>query len=263
MASGCARQERLVVPALVRIFERFYGPTIPAPRLERSSKRASRANWALCTAGAFAVCALVLLADPAAGQQLGNRITFDSLQLSALSVDVGSVRPRQVVPATIFGIAADYGKLSQSLRLRFEGSYWESRLTDDVTRAFTDSLRHIITDPSHDDAVVYSQVNMYDVTMGLSARWIPMQSSVFQPFIGAGVGVHVINAEGPLIDGTFVERLFDTISTGLFGEAGMLFKPLPRFGVDGRLRVDLVNGFRAVSARAGGVYYFGPLRRSL
>jgi hypothetical protein len=231
--------------------------------LERSSERASRAVWARRVSAAVAICVPCLLARPVAGQQLGNRITFDSLQLSALSIDVGSIRPRQVVPATIFGIAADYGKLSQSLRLRFEGSYWESRLKDEVTKAFTDSLHRVITDPSHDDAVVYSQVTMYDVTMGLSARWVPLQTSLFQPFVGAGIGVHVINAEGPLIDGTFVERLFDNISTGLFGESGIQFKPLPRFGVDGRLRVDLVNGFRAVSARAGGVYYFGPLRRSL
>jgi hypothetical protein len=209
------------------------------------------------------MCASVLLARPLAGQQLDNHVTFDSLQLSSLSVDLGGIRPSQVVPATIFGIAADYGKLSRSLRLRFEGSYWESRLTDEVTRAFTDSLRRIVVDPSHDDVIVASRVSMYDVTMGLSARWVPMQSSVLQPFVGAGVGIHVINAEGPLIDNTFVERLFDNISTGLFVESGLLFKPLPRFGVDGRVRGDLVNGFRAMSMRVGGVYYFGPLRRTL
>ena len=116
--------------------------------------------WARRVSVAIAICAPFLLTRPAAGQQLGNGITFDSLQLSALSIDVGTIRPRQLVPATIFGIAADYGKLSQSLRLRFEGSYWESRLKDDVMKAFTDSLHHIITDPSHDDAVVYSQVTM-------------------------------------------------------------------------------------------------------
>jgi hypothetical protein len=32
-------------------------------------------------------------------------------------------------------------------------------------------------------------------------------------------------------------------------------------GVDGRARGDLLNGFRAVSLRVGGMYYFGPLGR--
>jgi len=195
-------------------------------------------------------------------QGLTNRITFDSLQLSAMGMDVGGIRPSQTEPATIFGLAADYGRLSRTLRLRLETSYWESRLTDEVVRTFTDSLRRILVDPSRDDVFRYSRVNLYDVTLGVSARYEPLQTAVLQPFVGVGVGVHVINAEGPLIDNTFVERLLDNISTGLFAETGLLFKPLPRIGVDGRVRGDLVNGFRALSVRVGGVYYFGPLRRT-
>jgi hypothetical protein len=196
-----------------------------------------------------------------AAQPLGSRIQFDSLQLSALGLDVGRIKPSQTEAASVFGIAADYGKLSRTLRLRFEGDYWESRLTDEVIRTFTDSLRRIIADPSKDDEVRYSRVSLYDVTMGVSARYMPLQSAVLEPFVGLGVGIHVINAEGPLIDGTFVERLLDNISTGLFAETGVMFKPLPRVGVDGRVRGDLVNGFRALSVRLGGVYYFGPIRR--
>lgn len=208
----------------------------------------------------LACCALVLVTST--GQaQLTNRIQFDSLQLSALSMDVGGIRPRQTVPATVFGLAADYGRLSRTLRLRLEVSYWESRLADEVVRTFADSLRRIISDPSGDDVVRYSRVTLYDVALGANVRWVPMQTALVQPFIGGGVAGHVINAEGPAIDGTFVERVFDSISTGLFVESGVMLKPLPRFGVDGRVRGDLVNGFRAVSVRVGGIYYFGPLRR--
>ncbi len=203
-----------------------------------------------------------LVSTPVAGQSLGSRIGFDSLQLSALSLDVGHIIPSQSEAATIFGIAADYGRLSSTLRLRFEGSFWESRLTDRVVQSYLDSLRRRITDPSRDDVATPSRVNFYDVTMGVGARYLPMQGTVFQPYAGAGIGVHVINAEGPLIDGTFVERLFDNISTGLFVESGVVFKPLQRIGVDARIRGDLVNGFRSVSIRAGGTYWFGQLRRS-
>lgn len=200
---------------------------------------------------------------PALGAQgLTQRLTLDSLQLSSLSIDYGGIQPSQSEPARIFGLVADYGRLSSTLRLRLEASYWESRLTDDVVRTFADSLHRIIVDPSGDDAVIPSRVTLYDVTMGLGVRWMPRQATVVQPFVGAGIGAHVINAEGPIIDGTFVERLFDNISTGLYAETGVVLKLLPRFGVDGRARGDLVNGFRALSLRAGGVYYFGPLRRA-
>ena len=205
---------------------------------------------------------MMSLGRPLDAQALSSRLGLDSLQLSAMGMDVGLIRPSQTEPASVFGISADYGRLSRTLRLRLEAGYWESRLTDEVIRTFTDSVKRIISDPSKDDVVRYSRVTLYDVTMGMSVRYMPLQTAVLQPFAGLGVGVHVINAEGPLIDGTFVERLLDNISTGLFTEAGVMFRPLPRIGVDGRVRGDLVNGFRALSVRVGGVYYFGPLRRT-
>ncbi len=177
-------------------------------------------------------------------------------------MEVGAVRPAMTEPATIYGLAADYGRLSRTLRLRFEVGYWESRLTDAIVKTFTDSVSSVINDPSGDDVVPYSRVSVYDVAMSVGVRWLPKQATVVQPFVGGGIGVHIINAEGALISGTFVERLFDVISTGVFAETGVHLRPLPRIGLESRVRCDLLNGFRALSVRAGGVYYFGPLRRS-
>lgn len=206
---------------------------------------------------------VALLAAPALdAQALGRRLTLDSLQLSMLGIDYGAITPSQSEPTRVLGFAVDYGRLSSTLRLRLEASYWESRLTDEVVRTFADSLHRIITDPAGDDGIIPSRVTLYDVTMGAGVRWMPRQATVVQPFVGTGVALHVINAEGPIIDGTFVERLFDNISTGLFAESGVVLKLLPRFAVDARARGDLVNGFRALSVRVGGVYYFGPLRRA-
>jgi len=197
----------------------------------------------------------------AGAQAVGTRIGFDSLELSALTVDGGSIRPAQAERSRVVGLTVDYGPLSRALRLRLEAGYWESRLTDAVVRTFIDSLRRIIADPSGDDMVIRSRVSLYDIAMGASVRWLPLQSSLLQPFAGGGIAVHVINAEGPLIDGTFVERLFDEASIGPFAEVGMVLKPLPRIGLESRLRGDLFNGFRSLSLRAGAIYYFGPLRR--
>jgi hypothetical protein len=228
--------------------------------LARFSERDWCARIAVRARAAVALCAMVAGAGQVSAQSLGGHITFDSLQISALSADVGAIRPSQADQTTIYGIAADYGKLSRTLRLRFEGSYWQSRLTDAVTRAFVDSLNHLASIPGA-GGVKSTRVNVYDVTVGGSVRWVPMQSAVIQPFGGVGIAMHVINAEGPLIDGTFVENLFDSFSTGLFAEAGAAFKPVKEFGIEARARADLVNFFRSVSLRAGGVYYFGPLRR--
>src|SRR5665811_593443 len=50
-ASACARRARSVARALARTFERFFGPTTRAPRLQRSSEPGSRANLASAHSG--------------------------------------------------------------------------------------------------------------------------------------------------------------------------------------------------------------------
>lgn len=74
------------------------------------------------------------------------------------------------------------------------------------------------------------------------------------------MAAHVINAEGQLVDGTFVERALDNIAAGLFVSAGISIKVVRHFGIEGGGRVDLLSGFRSAQVRAGGAYYFGHIR---
>jgi hypothetical protein len=116
-------------------------------------------------------------------------------------------------------------------------SFWESRYTDAAVAAFLDSLRRSVSDPTNDFSVVNSHVQVYDVIFSAAARWQSSSAVAIRPFIGVGIAAHVVNAEGQLINGTFVERALDNISTGL------------------------LSGFRSLQLRAGALYIFGPPRR--
>ena len=78
--------------------------------------------------------------------------------------------------------------------------------------------------------------------------------------LGVGFAAHVMNADGKLINGTFVERSLDDIAPGLFVTAGFSLKIVKHFGVEGGARADLLSGFRSTQVRAGGTYYFGHVR---
>jgi len=69
----------------------------------------------------------------------------------------------------------------------------------------------------------------------------------------------VINAEGKLIKGTFVERSLDDIAAGLLITGGVSFKLLKHIGVEGSVRGDLLSGFRSWQGKVGGTYYFGRM----
>ncbi len=188
----------------------------------------------------------------------GSLINLDRLQIISLGASVGRILPSQVEPANVYATQAEYGPIGQKWHLSVSVSYWESRYRDEVVRTFVDSLEKSLTDTSA--RVQASRINVFDVTFGGDARYAPRPNGFFRPFAGVGVAAHIVNAEGKLIKGTFVERTLDDIAFGVYGITGLGIRISRSIGVEGLVRGDLVGGLRSVQARAGATYYFGRIR---
>jgi hypothetical protein len=195
----------------------------------------------------------------AQGDAIITSLGLDKLQITSLGVAYGEIFPSQVRPAHLFALQADYGNLSPSWRLVIGASYWQSRFDDDVVQTFVDTLRKSISNPS--DRVLPSKISVYDVTFSGDVRYTPDYSGDLKPFLGVGIAAHVINAEGTLINGTFVERSLDNIAAGLYVTGGMAVRLFPHLGIEGAARADLLSSFRSIQIRAGATYYLGQIRR--
>ena len=211
------------------------------------------------------VVALLGLASAKLGAQVEGsmfeRLNLDRLRLTALGGSYGMIKPTQTEQAAVYSLFADYGEIIPRWRVVFSGTYWHSRLTDEVVQAFADSARGIIIDPSGDDLVRVPRVTVSDVALALDLRWSPVRQAPLRPFLGGGIVAHVINAEGKPIDGTFVERALDSISAGLAGVGGMDVVFGGHFVVNANARYDLLSGFRSISGRVGLSYQFESQRR--
>ncbi|HVX39017.1 MAG TPA: outer membrane beta-barrel protein [Gemmatimonadaceae bacterium] len=208
----------------------------------------------------LAVVAALLAMLPArsrAQSTVIDRLGLDKLQIQSLSASIGRVDPSQVEPATLYALTADYGQIAPGWRVVFGFSYWQSRFRDAVVQQFVDSLQKSVSDSSAH--IEPSPVHVYDVTIGADVRYSPYTGAV-QPFGGVGFAAHVINAEGKLINGTFVERALDDVAAGFYLDAGVALKLLKHVGVEGSVRGDLLSGFRSTQVRAGATYYFGHVR---
>ncbi len=183
---------------------------------------------------------------------------LDKLQITTLGVAYGYVAPSQLVPTNLYAIQADYGNLAPRWRAVFGASYWATRFENDVIQAFADSLHKSLSDSTA--RVNASEVRLYDVTFSADLRYTPNPSGDIRPFIGAGIAAHVINAEGALIKGTFVERSLDDIAAGLYVVGGASIRLAPHLGIEGTARGDLLSGFRSIQVRGGAAYYFGHVR---
>jgi hypothetical protein len=209
---------------------------------------------------ALVVSALAVFATPARAQ--GTTGFLDRLQLTTLGAGVGSVRPAQIVPAMTYSLEADYGEAMPGWRVMFGLSYWESRFQDNVVRAFVDTLSRSLSDTTA--RVSPSPVNLYDVTFNVSLRYAPNAAGagVIAPFADVGVAGHVLNADGKLINGTFVERSLDDVAAGVFAAVGVQVRWVQHVAIEGQARADLLSGFRSTQFRVSGVYYFGHLREA-
>jgi hypothetical protein len=190
-----------------------------------------------------------------------ERIGLDKLQFVSLGASYGRIDPSQVEPAHVYAVFADYGEVAPSWRMVFGVGFWESRLSNQVVQRFLDTLSKSIIDPTNDSRIQLSRVPVYDVTFSGELRWQRPGGVAIKPYFGAGLAAHVINAEGRLVKGTFVERALDNIGAGLLANSGVLFRPYGRLVFDAQLRVDFISGFRSTQLRGGAQYVFGSARR--
>jgi hypothetical protein len=208
---------------------------------------------------ALVVCGLLLGASAVRAQAGFDSIGLDRLQIQSLGISAGWVNPSQLKPTNLYALQANYGPVAPGWLAAFGVSFWDSRFRDGVIQTFTDSLQKSVSEPTA--RVEPSRITVYDVTFSLGLHYTPPTlNGDFRPYFGFGAAAHVINAEGKLINGTFVERSLDEISAGLFVSTGLTIRVIRHFGIEGLVRADMLSGFRSIQARFGGNYYFGRVR---
>ncbi|MBX6332164.1 MAG: outer membrane beta-barrel protein [Gemmatimonadaceae bacterium] len=213
----------------------------------------------LALAGALAV--LVAAPAPAHAQQarpsLFERLGLDRLHLSAIGIAYGRVAPRNVEATSAYGIQADYGEIARHWHVMFEVGYWGSNFTDETVQRFITQLRQSIRDPAGDDTILVDKVRVSDIALEATVRWIPSSPSVvLRPYLGGGIGAHIVSAESKLIANTFVESALDQIGAGLTGLAGVDVTPTPRVSVGLEARYTLLANVRYGVLRATATYHF-------
>ena len=221
-------------------------------------------------AAGLVVALLCLVAAPCA--TIGAQVTtttaktrwfgIDSLRFGAVGVRVGAVKPLNIESTTAWGIEADYGEIRPGWRVAFSVGYWGSRFTDAAVQEYADSLTQIIDDPTGDATVVLDEIDVQAITIAADLRrvWAPVPW--FQPHLGGGIASHLINADGPLIDGTFVERAVDNVVIGVAGLAGATIILFDHLAIEAQARYDLFSLARFASVRGGISWYFERSSRS-
>jgi opacity protein-like surface antigen len=200
------------------------------------------------------VAMLAALTAPAHAQNIFQRLDLDKLRLEGFGAVVGPVSPSTVVSTQSYGIQADYGELRPHLRVGFSASFWNSRFTDKVVRQFIEQLEQSLSNP--EDSINFDRVKVSTISVEADLRYIPTNThAAVQPYLGGGLGLHIVNAESKLIQGTFVESALDNIGAGISAIAGVAFLPTHRVSVGIEARYTVLGTLRFGTVRAGGMFH--------
>jgi opacity protein-like surface antigen len=200
------------------------------------------------------VAMLATFAASAQGQNIFQRLDLDKLRLEGFGVVVGPVSPSTVVSTESYGAQADYGEIAPHLRVGFSASFWSSRFTDKVVQQFIDQLEQSLSNPA--DSIKFDRVKVSTISVEADLRYIPTNTlAAVQPYVGGGLGLHIVNAESKLIKGTFVESALDNIGAGISAIAGVAFLPTHRVSVGVEARYTVLGTLRFGTVRVGGMFH--------
>lgn len=184
---------------------------------------------------------------------------YENLELRAVGLELAGVWPARYDAALSVGARADLGLLGPYVRLAPGVRFWSSTMKRSEVDRLSLQLQRIClrtrTGPEC-PPLDLGEIRLSDLVLDLDGHFVPETGLVVQPYVGAGVALHLANAGGEFIDGTFVEDVLDAISPGLNLMSGVELPIGERLRVGVEARYALASDLRFAQLSIGGTWVF-------
>ena len=173
-----------------------------------------------------------------------NALAKSDLGLTSVGVNLGMVDPEGASSTIGFGAFADWGTISPKFRLSTHLDYWSKS----------------------EDAGFGAEASVHDIAFMTRGRYMfPVDSPKFQPFVGAGVGLHFLKASvsipdidlggGVIVPGMTVEDSSTELGIDFGGGASMPVSP--KTDLSGEFWYSMVDQFDQVALKLGVSFKLG------
>jgi hypothetical protein len=198
--------------------------------------------------------AVLLVPGPAAAQGFFDEFSYDGLGLAGIGLAIGPIASDRVTTEVSGGLQIDLGMFAPRVRVMFGLNYFKGQLNQSEIDEFENSLLDVVTDPTGDATIDIGQISWSNLAATLDLQYLFATGSRYAAHIGAGLGAHIRNGNGPAIDGTFVEDALDTIAASADLSLGLQFAVSSRLHLTTNVRGSLSSELLSASARAGFMY---------
>lgn len=199
----------------------------------------------------------VLMLPAVAHAQTWEDYDYENLSFRGIGVDLGAIWPAQVESTLAFGVRADMGFVGPHVRISPAIRYWSSSLEEAEVNRLAEQILLICerqAAASCPSALDLGEVDRSDLELSVDAHYLFTTPYTISPYLGGGLGLHLLNGQGEFIDGTFVEDLLDTIVPGVNAIAGLNIPLGSAIQVFAEARYVLVSDVRYGYLGLGGIW---------
>ncbi len=198
--------------------------------------------------------AVSLLPGSAAAQGFLEEFSYEGLGFAGIGVAIGPIASDRVTTEVSGGLQLDLGMFAPKVRVMFGLNYFKGQLDQSEIDDFENSLRRVVMDPTGDAVIDVGQITWSNLAATLDLQYLFATGSRYAAHVGAGLGVHVRNGDGPAIADTFVEDALDTIAASADLSLGVHVALSNRVHLTTDVRGSLSSELLSASARAGFMY---------
>ena len=194
---------------------------------------------------------LTLLATAPVGAQQVDLADYDyeNLQFRGIGMDVGRLWPSNLEATTPVRLRIDLGYLGPGVRIVPSIAWWRSDVEDGEISAFEEQLEESNGLPP--GSVELGEIELSDLALQLDAHFVWTTPIDLLVYLGAGAGLHMMNAQGEDIDDTFIEDLFDSVLPGLTALGGLEYAVVDRVRIYGEAHFTIVSDILSPGLRVG------------
>lgn len=208
------------------------------------------------TAGIRVALALLLAPAPLAAQGFLERFSYEGLRLSGVGIEFGVVASDRLTSEPTAALRVDYGFIAPNTRLLFGVAYFKGEFSADEIAKFEARLRGVVRDPTSDFTIDVGSISLADIAGSIDLQYMFNPGGEVTPYLGLGLGVHVRNAAGLAIEGTFVDDALGTIAAGAAVSAGLEVTMTRWLRLTTDLRGEVTGELRTFTARGGLMFRF-------
>jgi hypothetical protein len=204
------------------------------------------------------LAALLAPTTSAAQNQIPD-IDYEHLSFRGVGIDIGYMYPDRVEPTQTYGLRFDLGYAGPGLRIVPSLTYWKSPLEAAEIADFNTKMEELVEEQTGMPTTLdLGPIEYTDVGIGLDGHVVWALPLGLLTFGGLGVTAHVLDGDGPAINGTFIEDLIDSVTAGFNLHIGAEYPVSERFRVYSIGRYELMPDLRFFRVQLGWQIMTGP-----